>query len=162
MGKRFSNEKGIITLEMLLVAAAVLWFVLALATTMEVYYIKPIIVRAARDAQRELAVTHDQNQAKQMAINKVSQIATINWTAPAEGKTHAVFDPNNPNSNKDNNPDVFMTDDGTDHCMVTVRYHIVCLAPGFCKLIDPSAPALGTYINLEAQDNGAREYQPTP
>jgi len=159
--KALRNERGMTTVEVFLTCAIVLWFVLGLIDGMEVFYIKPIVTRAARDAQRDLAINHDINRAKNIAITRMAEIANINWIAATDGKTHQVFDPDRPNSNKDNNPDVFLYDDGTDNCQVTVRYHIVNLAPGFAKLLNPNAPLMSKYIDLECLNDGPREYVPT-
>lgn len=155
------NEKGLTTLEALLLSVVTLWFGLALATALEIAYIVPSIERAAREAQRELSITHDVVAAKQIAVDKVNGLLATNWpNPPVDGNTKMVFNPNCANSNKDGLPDVILVDNGTNDCKVTIRYHIVCMAPGFPRLLNPDADILDSYIHLEATSSGNREYEP--
>lgn len=154
------NEKGFTTLQVMLLVPFVLFFFMCSVTSIQVFTTKIVINRAAREAQRALSIYHDQAMARNIAVDFIQNLLPPGtWSAPGSAVPHQAFDPVNANA-PDGRPDVYFFDDGSAVCEAHVRYHVVTLAPGMAKLLDPAQPLLGKYINLHSVDRGHREYVP--
>lgn len=155
------NEKGLTTLEVMFLIPFVLFFFICAVTSIQVFAAKIVMNRAATAAQRELSINHNQVAAKQTAVDIIQNLLPPGtWSVPGSTVPHQAFDPDSANSS-DGQPDIYFLDDGSSICEAHVRYHVVTLAPGMAKLMDPSQPLLGKYINLHSVDRGHREYIPT-
>lgn len=154
------NEKGFLTLEVMLIIPFVVFFFMCAVTSIQVFATKIVMNKAATAAQRELSINHNQEIAKQVAVSIIHNLLPPGtWSAPGSTVPHQAFDPDSANSS-DGRPDIYFIDDGSSICEAHVRYHVVTLAPGMAKLLDPSQPLLGKYINLRSVDRGHREYIP--
>lgn len=155
---RFLKErKGLTTLEVLILTPFIMYLILAAIIITEREVAKVVTAKAAREAHRVLAVSHNIDMARDIAIENVATYLPTEWSLPDSSLPRKVFDPDNPNSPKDALPDVFIEDDGLS-CLVRVRYHVVVPAPVIARLMNPDAELLDKYLTVESVVTGHREF----
>jgi len=152
------NQRGLTIYEVLILTPFILYFGLFIITAGEREMAKFITSHAAKEAHRVLAVTHNADLAKDIAIEKISAYLPTEWSLSGVSKPHKAFDPHNSNSKKDFLSDVYVQDNGVT-CQVGVRYHLVTPAPGIAKIMDSDAALLERYLDVESVVTGHREFE---
>ncbi|AEG58954.1 hypothetical protein [Desulforamulus ruminis] len=157
--KHGKDNRGFITIKVLLLSPFLLWLALATITFLQKEVAEYVTAKATRNAHRILAVSHDAERAKGVAVDVVSRCLVTELSIPGSTRPKKSFDPDHANSIKDALPDVYTQDDGSE-CLVGVRYHVVVLAPGMGKLLNKDAEMLEKYITVEKVIKGPREITP--
>lgn len=106
---------------------------------------KGVVLQAAREAARTMAIYHDYNLARQKAVEIVSEQLNTDIVGPGGAYPYRSFDPDNANPV---DPDVVIIDDG-NFCSVKVNYHVKNIMPGFPRLYDSSASPWDVWITVK-------------
>ncbi|BCV20379.1 TadE/TadG family type IV pilus assembly protein [Moorella sp. Hama-1] len=167
------DQKGITTLEVLLIAPFVLYFTLAGVMLVHLYVAKTVAISAAREAARTLAVYHDGIQARDKAKEVIANTLPVsknggqsaevlNGPPPPESGTSQIGISSAPAPVKnypgpfDPAADVKLYDDGT-YCTAIVNYHADNFCPGLPVLINPGASFWSKWIDIPARAVFKRE-----
>lgn len=148
------NERGLTTLEYLLLSAFVIAFFGILYTGSQFYSIKNTLNTASGNAARYAAANHSygtNSEAWQKAVRTVKGTHNTEWSiGPGDSITpHKTFDPVNANPYT---PDVMVEKIG-DYAVATVNYHLPTPIPGLAKLLNPDADWLDSYIKISSQSS---------
>lgn len=167
------DQKGITTLEALLIAPFVLYFTLAGVMLVHLFVTKTVTASAAREAARTLAVYHDgglaRDKAKEVIANTLpvsknggQSAAVMNGPPPPEsgGSQIGISSAPTPAKNYpgpfDPSADVKLYDDGT-YCTAIVNYHVENFCPGLPVLINHGASFWSKWIDISARAVFKRE-----
>ena len=167
---KLTGESGLTTLELFLHVVPVLFGLLAVIVLLQVLVAQAVVISAAREAARTLAVYHDAD----LAVQKAAEIFTILPTGGGFGGTATVIagTPPPPGSspqlaigNPAQNPnytcsfspcqDVQLYDDGT-YCYAVVNYHVNTIAPGLPYLLQGS-PFWSRWLNVQGRATFEKE-----
>lgn len=151
-------------MELFLHLPFVLFGLLAAVTIIQLLVAQVVVVSAAREAARTLAVYHDAN----LAVQKAAAVVSVLPTGGSSGGTAAVIpgSPPPPGSapqlaigNPARNPDygcsfapyrdVQLYDDGM-YCYAVVTYHVNAVAPGLPYLLQ-GAPFWSKWLNVQGR-----------
>lgn len=145
MLKRINNQKGLTTLELLLIMPFVLIFMAMILNISVLFSAKNTVTTAAREAGRT-AATVQQNVdtfelGRQKAIATIEKSLPVNWSVGTSSSGISnVFTPAQ---------DVLITRSG-DYVIARVRYHVILPMPGLAKLTNPNASLLERYQTVSA------------
>ena len=137
MLKRINNQKGLTTLELLLIMPFVLIFMAMILNISVLFSAKNTVTTAAREAGRTAATV--QQNVDTFELGRQKAIATIEKSLPVNWSVGTSFTPAQ---------DVLITRSG-DYVIARVRYHVILPMPGNASLLERYQTVSATAIFKE-------------
>lgn len=137
-------QKGITTLELLVITPFAIYILLALLTVSLVFVVKNIVPAAAREAARHAAATGEYGNGSgswRKGVDTITMSLPTEWSVGSDSGINKSFDA--------------VTDVDVElvpgYYTARVSYHVVTPAPGMAKMLNPEAGWMDKYITISAR-----------